>query len=55
VLWRAVIAVCEGIHESARGLAEEISTINSLPNGVGVGVPVCWSGGRKVFASLGRV
>jgi hypothetical protein len=56
VLWRAVMAVCEGNAESARRLATRyMSTIQRVPNGVGVGVHVCWSEGRKVFASLGRV
>ena len=56
VLWRAVMAVCEGKAESARGLATRyMSTIQRVPKGVGVGVPVCLSGGRKVFASWGRV
>jgi hypothetical protein len=30
-------------------------TIQRVPNGMGVGVPVCWSRGRKVLASLVRV
>jgi hypothetical protein len=56
VLWRAVMAVGEGKAESARGLATRyMSTTHRAPNGVGVGVHVCWYGGRKVFASVGRM
>jgi hypothetical protein len=50
------MAVCEGKAESARGLAtRSMSIIQRVSNGVGVGLPVFWLGGRKVFASLGRV
>jgi hypothetical protein len=50
------MAVCEGKAGSARGLATRyMSTIQRVPNGVGVWVPVCWSGGKKMLASLGRV
>jgi hypothetical protein len=46
------MAVCEGKAESARGVATRYtSIIQCVPNGVGLGVPMCWSRGRKVFAS----
>jgi hypothetical protein len=56
VLWRAFIAEWEGSLTRSSGLATRyMSTIQRVPNGVGVGVLVCWSGGKKMFASLGRV
>jgi hypothetical protein len=56
VLWRADITVHEGKEDWARGMATRyISTIQRVPKGVVVGVHVCWAGGRKVFASLGRL
>jgi hypothetical protein len=56
VLWRVVMAVCEGKAERATGLATRyMSTTPRVPSGVGVGVHVCRSGSRKVFASFGRV
>jgi hypothetical protein len=42
VLWRAVMAECEGKAGSARGLATRyMSTLHRVPKGVGVGVHVC--------------
>jgi hypothetical protein len=52
VLWSAIFAVWEGMEARVSGLATRLmSTLSRVPNGLGVGVPVCSSGGKNVVCS----
>jgi hypothetical protein len=57
VLWIAAMAACDGREDMGRcWLATRyMTTIHRVSKGVGVGVPVCWSGVRRVLASFRMV